>query len=117
MTQVYDVGAAIYFYFGFNYGSMNVLEAIKIYEELESIARDEILASGGSLSHHHGVGKIRKKWLPAVLTANSIQVNFVSYIHARLNWIYLEFIHQQVLRAMKNTIDPQNIMAAGNLIF
>ena len=80
MTQVYDAGAAIYFYFGFNYGSMNVLEAVKIYEELESIARDEIIASGGSLSHHHGVGKIRKKWLPAVLTANSIQVAYTTAI-------------------------------------
>lgn len=95
VTQVYDAGAAIYFYFGFNYGSMEIMDAVRVYEELETIARDEIMASGGSLSHHHGVGKIRRKWLPTVLTSNAIQV----------------------LRSIKSTIDPQNIMAAGNLVF
>ena len=95
VTQVYDAGACIYFYFGFNYGSMTTLQAVEVYEELETIARDEIMASGGSLSHHHGVGKIRKKWLPAVLTSNAIKV----------------------LHSIKSTVDPQNIMAAGNLVF
>jgi len=33
--------------------------------ELEHAARDEILKSGGSLSHHHGVGKIRRDFLRA----------------------------------------------------
>lgn len=95
MTQVYDAGAAVYFYFAFNYGTMDIMEAVRVFEELETIARDEILASGGSLSHHHGVGKIRRKWLPAVLTSNAIQV----------------------LRSIKSTMDPNNIMAAGNLIY
>ena len=95
MTQVYDAGACIYFYFGFNYGDMSPLKAVEAYEELETIARNEIMASGGSLSHHHGVGKIRKKWLPSILTDSSIQV----------------------LRSVKSTIDPQNIMATGNLVF
>jgi alkyldihydroxyacetonephosphate synthase len=92
---VYDAGACIYFYFGFNYGSMHVLEAVHVYEELETLARNEIMASGGSLSHHHGVGKIRKKWLPAILSSSTIEV----------------------LHSIKKTIDPQNIMASGNLIF
>ena len=26
-------------------------------------ARDEVMANGGSISHHHGVGKIRKRWV------------------------------------------------------
>lgn len=95
VTQVYDAGACIYFYFGFNYGDVSPLKAVEAYEELETIARNEIMASGGSLSHHHGVGKIRKKWLPTILSDNSIQV----------------------LRSIKNTIDPQNIMATGNLVF
>jgi len=95
VTQVYDAGAAVYFYFGFNYGTMNIMEAVRVFEELETIARDEILASGGSLSHHHGVGKNRRRCLPTVLTSNAIQV----------------------LRSIKSTIDPNNNMAAGNLIF
>lgn len=95
MTQVYDAGACIYFYFGFNYGSMPMMEAVHVYDELETIARDEILASGGSLSHHHGVGKIRRKWLPTVLSSSSIEV----------------------LKTIKRTVDPKNIMASGNLLF
>jgi alkyldihydroxyacetonephosphate synthase len=74
---------------------MSMLQAVEVYEELEIIARDEIMASGGSLSHHHGVGKIRKKWLPSILTSNAINV----------------------LHSIKSTVDPQNIMAAGNLVF
>jgi len=95
VTQVYDAGACIYFYFGFNYGSMPMMEAVHVYDELETIARDEILASGGSLSHHHGVGKIRRKWLPTVLSSSSIEV----------------------LKTIKRTVDPKNIMASGNLLF
>jgi len=95
VTQVYDAGACIYFYFGFNYGSMSMVEAVHVYDELETIARDEILASGGSLSHHHGIGKIRRKWLPAVLSSSSVQV----------------------LKSIKHTVDPNNIMATRNLLF
>jgi hypothetical protein len=32
---------------------------------VENDAREAILALGGSLSHHHGVGKHRQKWLPS----------------------------------------------------
>merc|ERR1712071_45578 len=54
VTQVYDAGACIYFYFGFNYGEMDVWDAVRVYDELETIAR--------------------KKWLPAVLSSSSVQV-------------------------------------------
>lgn len=74
---------------------IDIMEAVHLYDELETIAHDKILASGGSLSHHHGVEMIRRKWLPAVHTSNSIQV----------------------LRSIKNTIDPNNIMAAFKLVF
>lgn len=30
-----------------------------VFGELEEAARDEILCAGGSLSHHHGIGKAR----------------------------------------------------------
>jgi len=35
----------------------------EVFAELERAARDEILRSGGSLSHHHGVGKLRREFL------------------------------------------------------
>ncbi|VDN29097.1 unnamed protein product [Gongylonema pulchrum] len=34
---------------------------------LRKAARDEIIACGGSISHHHGVGKLRKEWLPGTV--------------------------------------------------
>ena len=32
-----------------------------VYEEIEEEARDAIIGFGGTLSHHHGVGKVRKR--------------------------------------------------------
>uniref|UniRef100_A0A914CUT0 Alkylglycerone-phosphate synthase n=1 Tax=Acrobeloides nanus TaxID=290746 RepID=A0A914CUT0_9BILA len=92
VTQVYDAGACIYFYFGFNYrGVENPLE---VYDKIEIAARDEIIACGGSISHHHGVGKLRKRWLQP--TIGSVGVS--------------------VLRSIKNELDPKNIFASNNLI-
>jgi alkyldihydroxyacetonephosphate synthase len=44
VTQTYDAGAAVYFYFGFKYTDDQ--DFIQIHEEIETIARHEILASG-----------------------------------------------------------------------
>jgi len=90
VTQVYRTGVCIYFYFGFYYkGIPNPQE---VYLELENIARDEILKCGGSLSHHHGVGKLRRAFLPRIMSPTTLQ------------W----------KRDLKKTLDPQNIFGAGN---
>lgn len=52
VTQVYDTGAAVYIYFGFQYQGMS--EPLKIYGLIEDGAREEIMKCGGSISHHHG---------------------------------------------------------------
>ena len=71
VTQLYRTGVCIYFYFGFYYkGIPNPQE---VYLELENIARDEILKSGGSLSHHHGVGKLRRAFLPRIMSETAMQ--------------------------------------------
>jgi alkyldihydroxyacetonephosphate synthase len=90
VTQMYQTGAAIYFYFGFYF--KGVPHPSRVYHELENIAREEILRSGGSLSHHHGVGKIRQEFLPAVMSP------------AALEW----------KRELKRSLDPANIFGAGN---
>jgi alkyldihydroxyacetonephosphate synthase len=90
ITQLYRTGVCIYFYFGFFYkGIPNPQE---VYLELENIARDEILKSGGSLSHHHGVGKLRRMYLPRIMSETGLQ------------W----------KRDLKKTLDPQNVFGAGN---
>lgn len=90
ITQVYRTGVAIYFYFGFYY--KGVENPSEVYLELENIARREILRSGGSLSHHHGVGKIREEYLPDIMSATA------------LKW----------KREIKHGLDPMNVFGTGN---
>ena len=92
ITQLYDTGACIYVYFGFVYKGIS--DPVKAYTEIEHEARQEILNCGGSLSHHHGVGKIRK-----------------GFVGQAIGEPGLEFI-----RALKNRVDPKNIFATNNLI-
>ena len=59
VTQTYDAGACVYFYFAFNCtGVMGGEDPVHVYEKVEEAARGEILECGGSISHHHGVGKV-----------------------------------------------------------
>ena len=53
-----------------------------------------IIASGGSLSHHHGIGKIRRKWMQQVIGDQGLGM----------------------ISAVKQYIDPNNIFASGNII-
>lgn len=90
ITQLYRTGVAIYFYFGFYY--KGVENPSKVYLDLENIARAEILRSGGSLSHHHGVGKIREGYLPEIMSPTA------------LKW----------KQDIKKSLDPQNVFGSGN---
>lgn len=66
VTQLYDSGVCVYFYLGIHHGT--VAHPTDVYATLEHAARDEILNCGGSLSHHHGVGRLRREFLPRVLS-------------------------------------------------
>lgn len=48
VTQTYDAGACVYFYFGFQFNTIGfeVQNPIEVYHEIEDVARDVILASG-----------------------------------------------------------------------
>ena len=82
VTQVYDTGACVYFYLGFMWtgladpvAAFTQVVAIWLHitefrlcfrqtycvAQVEERARLKILECGGSLSHHHGVGKHRRK--------------------------------------------------------
>jgi len=90
VSQVYETGATVYFYFAFYY--KGVENPTHVYHEIEDAARQEILKSGGSLSHHHGIGKIRKKFLPETSTETA------------LNW----------KKKMKEALDPNNNFGCDN---
>ncbi|OAD62044.1 Alkyldihydroxyacetonephosphate synthase [Eufriesea mexicana] len=91
VTQTYDAGCCVYFYMAFNY--KNLSDPIQTYESIEHIAREEILANGGSLSHHHGVGKLRSCFYSDAVGKVGVSL----------------------YRAAKAHLDPLNIFAAGNL--
>lgn len=93
VTQTYDEGCCVYFYLSFRF-TCSRERAILMFAELEEVARDEIIACGGTISHHHGVGKVRRKWF----------VESVSDAGA------------DVLQAVKQQLDPTNVFAAGNLL-
>ncbi|KAF4026348.1 hypothetical protein G4228_018585 [Cervus hanglu yarkandensis] len=92
VTQTYDAGACIYFYFAFNYRGIS--DPLAVFEQTETAAREEILANGGSLSHHHGVGKLRKQWLKESIS----DVGF------------------GMLKSVKEYVDPNNIFGNRNLL-
>ncbi|PKL80118.1 MAG: oxidase [Candidatus Melainabacteria bacterium HGW-Melainabacteria-1] len=91
VTQIYDTGACVYFYLGISY--KGVEQPTQIFNQLENAARDEILSSGGSLSHHHGIGKLRQHFLPEIMSETMLDWN----------------------RRLKQAVDPENIFGVGNL--
>uniref|UniRef100_A0A8C7J0Q9 Alkylglycerone-phosphate synthase n=1 Tax=Oncorhynchus kisutch TaxID=8019 RepID=A0A8C7J0Q9_ONCKI len=92
VTQTYDSGACIYFYFAFNYRGL--ADPVHTYEQVEHAAREEILANGGSLSHHHGVGKLRKEWMKDSISNVGVGM----------------------LKSVKEYVDPGNIFGNRNLL-
>jgi len=70
VTQVYQTGVCVYFYLAFYH--KGVERPSEVFKELEQCARDEILARGGSLSHHHGIGKLRRAFLPRVMSPTAL---------------------------------------------
>lgn len=64
---------------------------IQAYIDFQEGLLDIIQKSGGSLSHHHGVGRMVAKWMPEHLGENQMNV----------------------LKALKQHFDPNNIMNPG----
>jgi len=93
VTQIYETGVCVYFYFGFYFKGIE--SPSEVYAEIERAARDEVLRSGGSLSHHHGVGKIRRVFLPRSVSPGV----------------------QAWGREIKSAVDPTNVFGAGNQLF
>ena len=92
VTQTYDTGCCVYFYFGFLFSGLS--DPAKVFGEIEHAARDTIIEYGGSISHHHGIGKHRTKWLETHHGPTALAM----------------------MRAIKKSIDPKNTFNSGNLL-
>jgi len=94
VTQLYPTGVCVYFYFAFYFKGV-AGDPSEIYAEIEHAARDEVLARGGSLSHHHGIGKIRQPFLDRIASPGLLGF----------------------ARDVKRAVDPSNVFGAGNQLF
>ena len=94
VTQLYETGAAVYVYFTLYHKGLDADKIVHAYEFVEDAARDEVMLCGGSISHHHGVGKIRKGFMHRTLPPMAI------------DW----------QKDMKNSLDPNNVFGINNTI-
>jgi alkyldihydroxyacetonephosphate synthase len=62
---------------------------------MEKNMRAAIMEAGGSISHHHGIGKLRKGFVDRVASPES----------------------RDAVRALKRGVDPQNIFGVRNNVF
>ena len=92
VTQTYDSGAAVYFYLGMSWRGLK--DPVTTYSHIEDRARECVMKHGGSISHHHGVGKIRKQFMDAAVGP----------------------VGKAMIKGLKNTLDPRNIFSNGNLV-
>jgi len=66
VTQIYETGCCVYFYMAFY--AKGVDDAVARYHQIESEARSEVIDAGGSISHHHGVGKLRLPFVSEIMS-------------------------------------------------
>ncbi|PSB03017.1 FAD-binding oxidoreductase [Merismopedia glauca] len=92
ISQSYHTGVCIYFMFAVYIKGVEHPEVI--CGQIEHSLRQTIIANGGSISHHHGVGKIRQDFMKDTLSPASIEL----------------------LRQIKKASDPQNIFGVRNNI-
>jgi alkyldihydroxyacetonephosphate synthase len=91
ISHSYADGASLYFTYIFP----RALDGeIAQWQAIKKAASDTIVAHGGTISHHHGVGEDHLPWMEAEKGALGIDV----------------------LRAIKGALDPKGIMNPGKLI-
>ncbi len=93
VSQSYPTGVCMYFTMGFS--GRGLAEPEETYHRIEHRLRQVILEQGGSLSHHHGVGKVRLAFVPQVYSRGSILA----------------------IQGLKQALDPGNVFGARNNVF
>lgn len=68
-------------------------DELRVMERCVETTLHDVLARGGTVAAEHGIGKLKKKWLPLQLGARQFAA----------------------MRALKHALDPQGVLAPGNL--
>lgn len=90
ISHVYPTGAALYFTIIGNLKG----DVLSDWDAIKSRVNDAILQAGGTISHHHGVGRDHAPWLADEIGDGGIRI----------------------LRALKTELDPTGIMNPGALL-
>lgn len=90
ISHVYPTGACLYF----TVVAGQRGDATEQWRKAKVAASDAIVANGGTITHHHAVGADHRHWMPAEIGELGVQV----------------------LRAVKQTLDPAGILNPGKLI-
>jgi alkyldihydroxyacetonephosphate synthase len=92
-SHSYQTGTNLYFVYDYSIKS-SPREEIEVYHKpLNAIIVEEALRMGGSMVHHHGIGKYRTEW--------------VQQEHGSAYYL---------LSTLKQAFDPQGVMNAGTII-
>ncbi|MBC7251414.1 MAG: FAD-binding oxidoreductase [Anaerolineae bacterium] len=95
VSHAYAQGASLYSTFlGRQVADPDPLAKQAQWQAVKRATTDAILAAGGTLTHHHGIGRDHAPWLEEEIGPGGMQV----------------------LRALKSTLDPAGIMNPGILL-
>jgi FAD/FMN-containing dehydrogenase len=76
-----------------NFVARDAAEVARIERVVEETLR-HVLTLGGTVAAEHGIGKLKRRWLPLQLTP----------------------LQLSAMRALKRELDPQGILAPGNVL-
>ena len=91
ISHLYPSGASLYFTF---IARQRQGEEIAQWRAAKTAACDAIVTAGGTITHHHAVGADHRAWMPAEIGSLGIDV----------------------LRSVKDRVDPTGIMNPGKLL-
>ncbi|MEV0456918.1 FAD-binding oxidoreductase [Catellatospora methionotrophica] len=90
VSHVYETGASLYFTVVTAYAD----EPVARWQRAKAAASDAIIAAGGTISHHHGVGTEHRDWFAQEVGPLGVDV----------------------LRAVKRELDPAGVLNPGILV-
>ncbi len=91
LSHVYETGASLYFTL---IARQREGDELGQWRAVKQAAGDAIMAGGGTITHHHGVGRDHARWMPQELGDGGMAA----------------------LRALKSELDPAGIMNPGKLL-